>query len=87
MLSKKQQKILMVLDVIELILCFGSVLVLTLMFRLVDNNLRYLFLLGVVVILFEFSYILSHMETKVQPRIIKNSNHKIEASFIRKISL
>ena len=87
MLNKKQKNILLFLDIVEVLLCLVALIIFTIIFRLDTSNIRYLFLLGDIYVIYSFSKALSSLEVKVQKRVLKNSKSKIEGKYLKKISI
>ena len=86
MLYKKQKNILLFLDIIEVLLSIVALILFTLIFRLDTSNVRYLFLLGDIYVIFSFPKAWSSLEIKVQKRVLKNSKSKIEGKYLKKLS-
>ena len=85
MLTKKQKIIIKSLSIIELLLAVVGVFVLTVVFKLVDDNMRYFFLLGDIFIIINFSNTIGDIEKNIP--IIKNTNSKINTKYQEKLSI
>ena len=82
-----EEKILFLFELLEVILLFLLFIIFTLIFRLELSYFRYLFLLGDLYVIYSFSKTLSSFEKKFEKRrILKNSNLKIQAKYLKKIS-
>ncbi len=87
MLNKKQKKSLFILDIIEFIFSVIAIIIFTLIFRLDESNIRYLFLLGDFYVIYSFSKTISSLETKIQKSNIKKSISKLDTSYEKKLSV
>ena len=86
-MKTNKKKVLIVLDIIYLLLCVVAVIVFTGMFRFIQNDFRYLFLLGDLYVIYTFSNTLSSYEKENYKRVIKYSHPKVEAKYLKKISI
>ncbi len=85
-MKDKQKKTLIILDIVEVILCFVGVFVFSLLFKLDTSIIRYLFLVGDIYVIYSGYQALSALEEKVQTRVVKNAKHKIVAKYSKKLS-
>ena len=85
MLSVKQRRVMRFLDIIELLLYVLAVLVFTIVFKLVYSDVRYLFLLGDLIAIVNFSHTIGKIDNK--SLVNKNSNNKIVAKFREKVTV
>ena len=83
MLNKKEKRVLIALDIVELILLLTALIVFTVIFRLVEEPIRYAFLIGDILIICAFSKSLNNIEEMIEKR-----NEKLEkAKAVPEISL
>ena len=68
MLNRKQTMVLTVLNVIELILLVAALITFTIIFKIVEEPMRYLFILGDIYVIYSFSKILSNLEKIMQKK-------------------
>lgn len=68
MLNRKQEMVLTVLNVIELILLVAALITFTIIFKIVEEPMRYLFILGDIYVIYSFSKILSNLEKVMQKK-------------------
>lgn len=68
MLNRKQTMVLTVLNVIELILLVAALITFTIIFKIVEEPMRYLFILGDIYVIYSFSRILSNLEKIMQKK-------------------
>ena len=85
MLSVKQRRVMRFLDIIELLLYVLAVLVFTIVFKLVYSDVRYLFLLGDLIAIVNFSHTIGKIDNK--SLVNKNSNNMIVAKFREKVTV
>ena len=85
MLNKKENIIIKILTVLELIISFVGVIILTIVFKMVDNNIRYLFVLGAFLLIVNFNRTMNYFEKK--PKVNKYCNKKITRKFQEKLSI
>lgn len=88
MLYRKRSKILLTLDIIEIIVSLLGIVAFTLCFRFYDDTLiKTAFLAIDLAVVFSLGKTLSNLEfgLKSRERITKNSNVKIESKYIKKI--
>lgn len=85
--KEKERKLLIVLDVISLILTVFGVLLFTVMFKLINGDIRYLFIFGDLLMFYLFSLSLKDLENDLKIRVIKYSNNKIDSKYIGKIKV
>ena len=85
-MKDKQKKTLIILDIVEIILCFVGVFVFSLLFKLDTSMIRYLFLVGDIYVIYSGYQTLSSLEAKVQTRVVKNANYKVKAKYSKKLS-
>ena len=62
MLNKKENKIVIGLDIVQLILLFFTLIVFTFVYKIVAEPVRYVFLLGDVFLIYGFSKTLESIE-------------------------
>ena len=62
MLNRKQTMVLTILNVVELILLVAALITFTIIFKIVEEPMRYLFILGDIYVIYSFSKILSNLE-------------------------
>ncbi len=74
------------LEIMEFILSIIAIIVLTMVFRFEKSFIRYLFLIGDIYVIYSFSKTISNMETKIESRVVKNSESKINSSYEKKLS-
>ena len=86
MLEKRKSKMLFFLEIMEFILSIIAIIVLTMVFRFEKSFIRYLFLIGDIYVIYSFSKTISNMETKIESRVVKNSESKINSSYEKKLS-
>ena len=87
MLIKDKKKRLLFLDIIEVGLSLCMVVMFTLLFRFINNDIRYLFLVLAFFMIFVFSKVLASLENDLLVRVVKNSNTLVNSKYIRKISI
>ena len=85
-MNKKRTSIMFALEILEFILSVLAIIVFTIVFRLESSNIRYLFLLGDVYVIYSFSKTISSVETKIESKLVKSSNHKIDSKYEKKLS-
>ncbi len=68
MLNRKQTMVLTVLNVVELILLVAALITFTIIFKIVEEPMRYLFILGDIYVIYSFSKILSNLEKIMQKK-------------------
>ncbi len=81
----KKSKILVGLDIVELVLCFIGIFILTMMFKIDNSIFRYLFLLGDLIIFIIFSSCLNNLEEDLRKPIKKYSMVKIDNKYMKKL--
>ena len=86
MLDKKKTRLMFFLEIVEFILSIIAIIVFTIVFRLETSVIRYLFLLGDVYVIYSFSKAIPNMEAKIESRVIKNSEYKIDSKYEKKLS-
>ncbi len=57
-----KQKVLLIMDIIEIILLIVALFVFTIVFKIVGSSIRYLFLIGDLFVVYTFSKTLSSLE-------------------------
>lgn len=62
----REKKVFRVLKVVELILTIIAIILLTLLFRFETTNLRFVFLLLDIYLIYSFSKSLSHFEKRIE---------------------
>lgn len=77
MLNKKEKKVLITLDIVELVVLLISLIVFTIAFRLIEEEVRYAFLLGDIYVIYSFSKVLTSIENMLEKRNTKNNNSKV----------
>ena len=77
MLNKKQKRVLITLDIVELIVLLITLIVFTVSFRLIEEPLRYVFLLGDIYVIYSFSKTLKRIEEVIEKRNSKKENSNI----------
>ena len=68
MLNRKQTMVLTVLNVVELILLVAALITFTIIFKILEEPMRYLFILGDIYVIYSFSRILSNLEKIMQKK-------------------
>ena len=68
MLNRKQTMVLTILNVVELILLVAALITFTIIFKIVEEPMRYLFILGDIYVIYSFSRILSNLEKIMQKK-------------------
>ena len=68
MLNRKQTMVLTVLNVVELILLVAALITFTIIFKILEEPMRYLFILGDIYVIYSFSKILSNLEKIMQKK-------------------
>jgi hypothetical protein len=68
MLNRKQTMVLTVLNIVELILLVAALITFTIIFKIVEEPMRYLFILGDIYVIYSFSKILSNLEKIMQKK-------------------
>lgn len=68
MLNRKQEMVLTILNVVELILLVAALITFTIIFKIVEEPMRYLFILGDIYVIYSFSKILSNLEKVMQKK-------------------
>lgn len=81
MLNTKQKLILTILNVIELFLLVIALIILTIVFKIVEEPIRYLFMFGNVYVIYSFSKSLANLENIVQ----RNETNK--SSIMEQVSI
>lgn len=81
----KKKKLLVVLDIIGIILCVIGVLVLTFIFKIVNNDMRYLFLLGDVVIFVLFSSCINSLEMDLKDNVKRYSLGNVNGKYLKSV--
>ncbi len=77
MLNKKEKRVLMALDVIELILLLTALIIFTVIFRLVEEPIRYAFLVGDIFVIYAFSKALNNIEEMIDKKNKKTEKSKV----------
>ena len=77
MLNKKEKRVLMALDVIELILLLAALIIFTVIFRLVEEPIRYVFLVGDIFVIYGFSKALNNIEEMIDKKNKKTEKSKV----------
>lgn len=83
---EKGKKLFIILDIVEVVLCFVAVFVFSLIFRLETSMIRYLFLVGDIYAIYTGYQTLSKLEDKLPKKVVKNMKHKVEAKYRKKLS-
>ena len=86
MLNKRKARLMFFLEIVECILSIIAIMIFTIVFRLETSVIRYLFLLGDVYVIYSFSKTIPNMEAKIESRVIKNSEYKIDSKYEKKLS-
>ncbi len=68
MLNKKEKRVLVTLDTVELVLLFVGLILFTVIFKLVEEPMRYLFLVGDAYIVYAFSKTLTNLEELISKK-------------------
>lgn len=77
MLNKKQKKVLITLDIVELIVLLITLIIFTIAFRLIEEPVRYAFLLGDIYVIYSFSKALTSIENMLEKRNKKSNTSKV----------
>ena len=80
MLNTKQKLILTILNVIELFLLVIALIILTIVFKIVEEPIRYLFILGNIYVIYSFSKSLSNFENIIQRNETNESSRMEQVS-------
>lgn len=80
MLNTKQKLILTILNVIELFLLVIALIILTIVFKIVEEPIRYLFMLGNVYVIYSFSKSLANLENIAQRNETNKSSRMEQVS-------
>ena len=76
MLNKKEKRVLVTLDTVELVLLFVGLVLFTVIFKLVEEPMRYLFLVGDAYIVYASSKTLTNLEELISKKE-KKQNTKV----------
>ena len=68
MLEKKQKRVLVILDVLELLLLLATLIIFTVVFKIVEEPIRYAFLIGDIFVITSFSKALTSLEEMIEKR-------------------
>ena len=68
MLNKREKKVLITLDIVELLLLFIALIIFTIVFKIVEEPIRYVFLIGDIFVITSFSKSLTRMEEMLETR-------------------
>ena len=68
MLNKREKKVLITLDIVELLLLFIALIIFTIVFKIVEEPIRYVFLIGDIFVITSFSKSLTRMEEMLEKR-------------------
>ena len=74
-----EDKKIFVLTIIEYLISLVAIAIFTLIFRLEESNIRYLFFIGDIYVIGSFTKSLSNFKIKSEKRIIKNSHSIVSA--------
>lgn len=66
MLNRKQEIVLTILNIVELIILVTALITFTIVFKIVEEPMRYLFILGDIYVIYSFSKVLSNLEKTMQ---------------------
>ena len=77
MLNKKEKRVLVTLDIVELILLFVGLILFTIIFKLVEEPMRYLFLIGDAYIVCSFSKTLTGLEELISKKETQTKTTKL----------
>lgn len=79
----KMNKIMTILDIVELMCYVVLLVVFTINFKVVSTDSRYLFLAGDIFIIFSFSKTLDNLDKNNCKRVTKNSYHKVSDAYLK----
>ena len=68
MLNKREKKVLITLDIVELLLLFIALIIFTIVFKIVEEPIRFVFLIGDIFVITSFSKSLTRMEEMLEKR-------------------
>lgn len=77
MLNKRERKVIIILDIIEILLLVVALIVFTSIFKLVEEPMRYLFLLGDAYVIYSFSKTLNNLEELINKKEKKQTTKGI----------
>ncbi len=77
MLNKKERKVIVALDIIEVLLLLVSLIIFTVVFKLVEEPIRYLFLIGDVYVIYSFNKSLNSLEELLNKKEKKQTTKTI----------
>ena len=87
MINQRDKKIMIALDVLEIILSLIAFSLFTFIFLIESTMIRFLFLIGDLYVVYSFTKTLSSLQNKVEKRAVtKNANTNVEAKYLKKIS-
>ena len=61
MLNKKEKRVIIALDIVEVLLLLTALIIFTIVFRIVEEPIRYLFLAGDLCIIYSFNKALNSL--------------------------
>ena len=82
MLNKREKKTLITLDIVELILLLASLIVFTVIFKVVEEPIRYVFLFGDAYVIYSFSKTLNSLE-----KLLEKKEKEKQTKVITEISI
>ena len=85
MLKDKRRKVLITMDIIEIIVSVIAIMVFTICFKMISNPIRFLFLLLSFLMVVSLSKSLDQFEKRFEKRVVKYSNTKLDEKYLRKI--
>ena len=77
MLNRKQTMVLTVLNVVELILLVAALITFTIIFKIVEEPMRYLFILGDIYVIYSFNKSLNSLEELLNKKEKKQTTKAI----------
>ena len=86
MFHKNENRVLIILDVMEIVLSVIAIIIFTLIFRLETRHIRYLFLLGDCYVIYSFAKTVSTLETKIEEKLAKNVEKKVSVKSVKELS-
>ena len=86
MFHKNENRVLIILEVMEIVLSVIAIIIFTLIFRLETRHIRYLFLLGDCYVIFSFAKAVSTLETKIEEKLAKNVEKKVHMKSVKELS-
>ena len=86
-MNKKEQRTMLLLDIVEFLLSVIAIVVFTVIFRLETRIIRYLFLIGDFYVIYSFSKTISSLEEQIEKKLAKSVEKKENMDSIKELSI